>query len=119
MRKRSMSKYHAKKIIYQDMTFDSKAEFKRWQELKLLERAGEIEDLKRQVRFELIPRQVDADTKELLERSVTYIADFVYFDVRSFRKVVEDVKGVHTPEYVIKRKLMLREYGIRIKEIRM
>jgi hypothetical protein len=114
-----VNKYHAKKIIIDGEQFDSKAEYRRWRELKLLERAGDIEDLRRQVRFELIPRQTNPVTKELLERPVVYVADFVYFDVRSFRKVVEDVKGKCTPEYIIKRKLMLYLNDIQIREVRM
>ena len=114
-----MNKFHAKKITYEGMTFDSKAEFRRWHELKLLERAGHIEDLRRQVKFELIPRQTDPVTREVLERAVVYVADFVYFDVRSMKKVVEDVKGHMTPDYVIKRKLMLYLNGITIREVRM
>lgn len=114
-----MNKFGAKKITHDGMTFDSKAEFRRYCELKMLERAGEIEDLRRQVRFELIPKQVDPDTKALLEKPVYYIADFVYFDVRSFKKVVEDVKGHMTKDYVIKRKLMLYLHDISIREVRM
>lgn len=91
-------------------------EFRRWQELKLLERAGEIADLHRQVPFLLIPAQRDANGR-VIEREVKYIADFCYVDMRALERVVEDTKGVRTKEYVIKRKLMLRTYGIRIREV--
>lgn len=56
-------------------------------------------------------------TRVLLERSVKYIADFVYTDKATGQTVVEDTKGVRTKEYIIKRKLMLYLHGIRIKEI--
>ena len=112
------SKYRAKKICYKGEIFDSKAEFRRWSELKLLERAGEIRDLKRQVKHELIPAQRDSNGK-LLERAVDYISDFEYVDMRTGRSIVEDVKGVATKEYIIKRKLMLWIYKICITEVRM
>ena len=104
---------------------DSKKEAKRWEELLLLAQAGIITDLKRQVKFVLIPTQREPGTEskrgrsiqgKVLERECSYIADFVYFDVQSGKQVVEDVKGVRTPEYKIKRKLMLYIHNIRILE---
>lgn len=91
------------------MTFDSKKEYYRYCDLKLLEKAGEIKDIQRQVKFELIPKQEG-------ERAVNYIADFVYID-RNGKKVIEDTKGIRTPEYIIKRKLMLWRYNIKILEV--
>lgn len=91
----------------------------------LLERAGEIKDLKRQVKFELIPSQREPDTigkrggvhkGKVIENAVNYIADFVYTDCRSGVQVVEDSKGMRTKDYIIKRKLMLYRHGIRILE---
>ena len=123
-------KYGNKKIhdLKSDQVFDSKKEYSRWKELSLLERAGEITNLQRQVPFILIPEQRAPGTETykkgprkgqvkpgpVLERKVTYIADFMYFE--NGEPVVEDVKGLRTKEYVIKRKLMLYTYGIRIKE---
>ena len=106
----SGNKYGAKKITdpATGFVFDSKAEFVRWCELRLLERAGKISDLQRQVKYELIPKQKG-------ERSCTYLADFVYKDSDG-NTVVEDTKGVRTDAYRIKRKLMLWVHGIRIKE---
>lgn len=109
------SKYHARKVIVNGETFDSEKEYRRWCELRLLERAGEIRYLKRQVPYVLVPAQRDQDGK-LLEREVTYKADFVYDDTATGRTVVEDTKGVRTPEYILKRKLMLWAFGIRIYE---
>ena len=103
------NKYKNEKITMDGMTFDSKKEYYRYCDLKLLERAGEIKDIQRQVKFELIPKQEG-------ERAVTYIADFVYTD-RNGKKVVEDTKGVRTKDYIIKRKLMLWRYGIKILEV--
>lgn len=105
-----MNKYGAKKIKdpATGYIFDSKAEFIRWCELRILERAGKISDLQRQVKYELIPKQDG-------ERACTYVADFVYIDSDG-NTVVEDTKGVKTDAYKIKRKLMLHRYGIKIKE---
>jgi hypothetical protein len=111
------SKYGAKQIIdSKGRRHDSKAEFRRCYELELLERAGEIRDLKRQVKHELIPAQYDSSGK-LLEKAVCYISDFEYIDNRTGECVVEDVKGMKTKDYIIKRKLMLWIYKIRIKEV--
>lgn len=97
--------------------YDSKKESKRARDLKVLQRAGEISELREQVPYELIPTQRNGQGR-CLERSVKYIADFVYRDSAG-RQVVEDSKSEHTrtlPEYIIKRKLMLWVHGIRIKE---
>lgn len=110
------SKYGNKKIEYNGEIFDSKKEYKRWCELKLLERAGKISDLKRQVKYVLIPSQKGSDGK-IVERECSYIADFVYFDREQKKAIVEDTKGMRTKEYIIKRKLMLYVHGISITEI--
>ena len=109
---RCRSKYGAKKVTVNGITFDSRKEAKRYTELDLLKRAGKISGLERQVKFELIPSQ-RLDGK-VVERACHYVADFVYEE--NGAKVVEDVKGFKTPEYIIKRKLLLKEYGIRVKE---
>lgn len=103
------AKYGNTKVEIDGMPFDSKREAAHWQELRLMERAGEISDLRRQVRYELVPKLPG-------ERPVDYIADFVYRD-KNGNEVVEDVKGVRTPVYIIKRKLMLWRHGIRIREV--
>lgn len=102
------NKYGARKLTAPDgQKFDSVKEFHRWGCLRLLERAGRITDLKRQVSFELIPKQDG-------ERACTYVADFVYYE--DGKMVVEDCKGFKTEVYRIKKKLMLWVHGIRIKE---
>lgn len=110
-----MNKYHAKKIFADGQSFDSRKEYRRWCELKLVERAGEIGNLQRQVRFHLLPAQYDERTGKCLERPVDYVADFVY-ETDGFL-VVEDVKGLKTRDYVLKRKMMLYMHGIRIQEV--
>lgn len=104
------SKYGAKK----SGGYDSKKEHSRANELKLMQRAGIISNLREQVKYVLIPTQRDPDGN-LLEKECSYYADFVYN--RDGVTVVEDTKGVRTPEYKIKRKLMLQVHGISIVEI--
>ena len=110
----SYNKYGNRKVTtFDGITFDSSKEAKRWGELKLLERVGAITDLKRQVEYILVPPQyIDG---KCVERAVKYIADFVYTE--GSKNVVEDTKGVKTPDYIIKRKLMLYVHNIRIREI--
>lgn len=121
------SKYGSIKVTTSDgITHDSQKEANRWCELKLLERAGKITNLERQVPFELIPAQYESvprvsksgkqlkDKQVLVEKAVKYIADFVY--IENGARVVEDSKGVKTKEYIIKRKLMLWCFGIKVRE---
>ena len=112
-----MGKYGNKKTVIDGIEFDSKKEATRYQELKLLQRAGKISYLSRQVKFTLIPSQ--RVNGKVVERPVTYIADFKYWDNEEGRHVVEDVKSpaTKTKEYIIKRKLLLYRFGIRIKEV--
>lgn len=86
--------------------------------LELMQKQGLISGLQKQVVYSLIPAQygIVNGKKRCIERACTYRADFVYFDERTKELVVEDTKGFRTTEYVIKRKLMLHEHGIRIKE---
>ena len=108
-------KYRNRKTTVDGITFDSKLEAKRYIELKLLEKAGQIKDLQMQVRYTLIPSQKLGN--RVVERAVTYVADFVYVDLQSGETVVEDTKGMKTKDYILKRKMMLYFHRIRIKEI--
>ena len=108
------TKYNNKKVTVNGQVFDSKKEANRYQELLLLEKAGVIKNLSRQVKFVLIPSQRDESGK-LIERECSYKADFTYEE--GIKTVVEDVKGFRTKEYIIKRKLLLYQYGIRIREV--
>lgn len=110
-----MSKYNSKKTVVDGQTFDSEKEANRYQELLLLEKAGVIKNLSRQVKFVLIPSQRDEHGK-VVERECSYKADFMYHD-EAGETIVEDVKGYRTKEYIIKRKLLLYQYGIRIREV--
>ena len=111
------SKYKNKKTEIFGIKFDSKKEAERYIHLKAKEKNGEITGLKRQVRYELIPSQ--RINGKVVERKCDYVADFVYFDELKKETVVEDVKSkaTRTSTYIIKRKLMLQKYGIRIKEV--
>lgn len=109
----SYNKYHNKATkTFDGNVHDSRKEANRWSQLILLEKAGVISDLKRQVKYELIPKQEG-------ERAVYYVADFEY--IENGQKVVEDVKGYKEGlayrVFVIKRKLMLYVHGIKVKEI--
>lgn len=119
-----VSKYNSKKAVVDGIVFDSLKEARRYGVLKALEKTGEIQGLRRQVEFLLIPEQREPDTVgvrggvhkgKLLERKVTYIADFTY--LKGDEYIVEDVKGMRTPDYILKRKLLLHIYGFRIQEV--
>lgn len=127
----SRNKYNANKTN----GFASEKEAQRYQELRLLERAGEIDNLRTQVKFVLIPAQREESNEvftrgknkgkrkpgRLIEKEVSYYADFVYHDINTDREIVEDAKGYKKGEayklFVVKRKLMLWRYGIRIREV--
>ena len=114
------NKYHSKRITIDGEKFDSMKEYKRWCELKLMQKTGMIKNLKRQVKYILIPVQRDEHGK-CLERECAYFADFTY--TKDGKLVVEDVKGYRDPnsagyaKFVIKRKMMLYVHGIRIQEV--
>lgn len=103
------SKYGAVKTEIDGIMFDSKHEASRYRELRLLEQAGEISNLCLQVPFELI-------AKSKYGTAIRYYADFVYNDSYG-RLIVEDAKGVKTPVYRLKKRMMAEKYGIEIKEI--
>ena len=113
----SVNKFRNRKVKFYGMTFDSMKEAHRYNELLMMLRAGEINGLERQVPFELIPAQKDDDGR-VIERAVVYRADFVY-RTKKGKYIVEDVKSsaTKTPEYIIKRKLLLFRHGIRIQEV--
>lgn len=94
--------------------YDSKKEHRRACQLKIMQRAGLISNLREQVKFVLIPTQRDPDGN-LLEKECAYYADFVYD--KDGVTVVEDAKGIRTDVYKIKKKLMLQVHGINITEI--
>lgn len=103
-----MSKYHAIRTTIDGITFDSKAEAKRYEELKLLEKAGEILAVEVHERFPLLYGVIKLGD---------YEADFSYYIKGVAQMVVEDVKGVKTPLYRWKKKHFEAQYGIKITEI--
>lgn len=122
--RRTQNKYHSQKVTVEGIVFDSKKEARRYRVLVDLEKAGVIKDLRRQVKYVLIPTQKDPDTTgprggikrgKLHERECVYTADFVY--EKDGETVVEDTKGMRTKDYIIKRKLMLWVHGIAIHEV--
>ena len=110
-------KYRNKKVVRDGLEFDSVKEWKRWTELLSLEKAGAIQNLQRQVKYQLIPSQrIDG---KVAERAVTYVADYVY--EKDGEVIVEDVKGYRGGGaykiFTLKRKLMLWVHHIRIIEV--
>ena len=107
-----MSKYNAKKITIDGIEFASRKEASRYAELKVMERAGIIRDLKMQEEFELIPKCGK-------ERPAKYHADFSYTVPATSERVVEDVKSraTKTQDYILRRKLMNWRHGIQIQEV--
>ena len=126
----SSNKYHAEKITVNGITFDSKKEARRYLQLTALEQAGKIHGLRRQVKYSLLPEQRESCTEiyksgpkkgqckpgRVLERECAYYADFDYY-TEDGTHVVEDVKGMRTKEYRLKRKMLLYKYQIRISEV--
>jgi len=107
-------KYRNIKSEYQGQKFDSKAELKRYLELWALLEIGEIVELRRQPRFELVKKiELDGRTKP----AIRYVADFEYL-TKSGQRIIEDVKGMITPVYRMKRHLMKAVLGLEIKEIK-
>lgn len=122
----SGSKYHSRKTVVNGITFDSKKEADRYQQLRILQQAGEIRHLKLQVEYPLVFAFRRADNGERV-RPLTYRADFAYEKrvrtmgnageaVSTWATVIEDCKGVRTVGYKMKKKLMLERWGIDVTE---
>ena len=120
-----------KSVVICGIKFDSQWEADRYLQLLYLQEQGIIRDLQLQKKFELIPAAREPDTigkrggikqGKIIERAVYYVADFVY--VKDGETVVEDAKGYYDTSsamykvFIIKRKLMLWRYGLRVKEVR-
>lgn len=106
MKGKRRHKYGAKKAAVDGLVFDSKGEARRYRELKLLEEAGHISDLKLQPHFELQPAFTDSAGKR--HRAIHYVGDFAY--VEDGREIIEDTKGVATSVFKLKYKLLLFRY---------
>ena len=100
-------KYNARITELDGVTFDSAAEARRYQELKLLEQAGKIRIIELHPRFMLQEGFTDRGKKY---RPITYIADFMYFDIDADGVIVEDVKGKRTEVFNIKMKMFIKRY---------
>lgn len=122
------NKYHNKRVKIDGMFFDSTKEGERYKFLKLLERLGEITALKRQVRFELIPKITHEEVVHLKTKDkvvtktdqlpINYTADFTYTIVKTGEEVVEDVKGrkdLYSADVPLRLKLFYWKYGKRVK----
>ena len=111
-----MAKYHNKKIVIDNITFDSKLEAQRYTELKLLQRNGLIKNLQLQPSYELIPTFKKG---KRTYRKACYIADFSYYDNELGKTIIEDTKGFKTDVYLLKKKLFEYIYkDLTIREIK-
>lgn len=111
-----MNKFGAIKTEVAGITFDSKAEARRYGQLIMLERAGHIAGLTRQVPFVLAP-SVKFEGAKRIKPALRYVADFCYSDIKTGRVVVEDVKGAITPLFRVKQHLMKSVHNIDIKVV--
>lgn len=110
-----MNKYGNEQKVVDGIKFDSKLEAKRYIQLKLLQRAGEIKDLRMQAEFVLQP-SYKKNGKTI--KAIKYIADFVYYDVSEEKTIVEDTKGFRNDVYKLKKKIFEYKYpNLEIKEI--
>lgn len=122
------AKYKNRRVTFEGETYASRKELKRFQELELMQAAGRITGLRKQVKFVLIPAQYEPDwidyskstqgrkqKGKLIEHEVAYVADFVY--LKDGEMVVEDAKGFRTKDYIIKRKMMLYFHKIKVQEV--
>lgn len=110
--------YINKKVVIDGIKFDSKKEAKRYRDLLLMQRAGEISDLELQPKFELIRGVKFAGTNRA-KPAIRYFADFAYTDTKTGKRIVEDVKSPVTkekPSYKMKRHMMLAIHGIEVLE---
>lgn len=119
-------KYHNRRVEYEGVVFDSLKEKRRYCQLQLMEKQGIISDLRLQVPYELLPAIYEDEivklktktkvVKRCVQKSVKYVADFVYKDRYEY-EIVEDVKGQRTKEYILKKKMMRALLGITITEV--
>lgn len=118
------SKYRAKKVVVDGITFDSKKEGMYYLKLKEMEKKGEISNLRLQVPYELLPalyhdevvhlKTKDKVVRKLIQRAVHYVADFVY--EKDGKDIVVDTKGMRLSDYKLKKKMMRAILGIEIIE---
>lgn len=108
-KKKPTNKYNAKRVLLDGICFDSKAEANYYAALKLREKANEVTDIELQRKYDLAPNGVHV---------AFYVADFVFFDRLLCRRRVVDVKGVSTPAFRLKQKLMKACFGIEVEVIR-
>lgn len=98
-----------------NIVFASKMEMDRYMQLKLLLKAGKIKDLQLQPRFELLA-PFERNGKHY--QAITYVGDFAYHDCETRKRVVEDVKGVETPLFLIKQKLFHFRHNMELRVIK-
>lgn len=119
------SKYRNEKVKVNGLVFDSQKEYRRYLQLGMMQKTGIISDLERQVSYTLVDtiwqpvigkKGQPLKRQKCVQKSITYVADFRYKDENG-NTVVEDVKGMLTEVYRIKKKLLRSLFGIEIKEV--
>ena len=110
-----MNKYRNKQKVIQGHVFDSKKESERFLELRQWKKMGKIAELDLQPSFTLQGGFEDAQGKK--HQPIIYFADFMYRDQKTGEVIVEDVKGIKTEVYRIKKKLFLYKYNLDYKFI--
>lgn len=117
MLKPRKQKFNNRKVVLEGATFDSRKEARRYRELQLLERTGEISELQTQFAF-VLAESVKFQSESRRKPAVKYVADFVY--IKDGRQVVEDVKSIATRKdkyFRLKKHLMMSVHGIEILEV--
>ena len=109
------SKYHNKKVMYDNYLFDSKKEANYYLKFKIMQDAGIIRDLELQKKYVLQKSFTNKDGKKY--REISYKADFYYITVKDNKEHVVDVKGFRTDVYKLKKKLFEYKYGLEIEEV--
>lgn len=110
--RKTKRKYRNNPVERDGILFDSQKEAERWAALRLIERAGLIVDLRRQVRIPLLGKNGPVRFQPS-NRAAVYVADFAYFDVPKGVEVIEDTKGFQTPEFKLKRAILAAQ-GVEI-----
>lgn len=117
LKPRKKQKFNNRKVVLEGATFDSRKEARRYRELQLLERTGEISELQTQFAF-VLAESVKFKSEPRRKPAVKYVADFVY--VKDGCQIVEDVKGEATrklPIYRLKKHLMMSVHGVEVVEV--
>lgn len=111
------AKYHNVKVVVDGQKFDSKREADYWCLLRVREKAGEIQWLRRQVKIPLYAPDMSADSLGQHIQIATYVADFDYYDRADCKRHIVDAKGKRTQMYILKAKWLALQENLIIEEV--